>query len=155
MENNNTLPEDIESAIDKEAKARRDGMLGDRVRAYCFGYESGYYAGATEWAVWKVKFEELEDKCDSKIHTERNRMQSIVSEMDARHFALKEKADKMAEALEAIVSPIAYLQKEAERAGAKIDGGGAVLISKDPAFLQGLAKRALATWKEQKEVNNE
>lgn len=48
--------------------------------------KTGYQAGATAWAPWKVRFDELQatidDKIDKALHAERNKMQAMVTKMD-------------------------------------------------------------------------
>jgi hypothetical protein len=47
------------------------------------------------------------------------------------------------EALENIASPIAYLQAEAKKNGAVLDGSKAVELSNDPNFLKQIAEKAI------------
>lgn len=55
----------------------------------------------------------------------------------------------LTEALENIISPIVYLQKEAVKEGAKLDGLVAVALAKDPYFLQTIAEKALTKSEDQ------
>jgi len=47
------------------------------------------------------------------------------------------------EALENIASPIAYLQAEAKKNGATLDGSKAIELSNDPSFLKQIAEKAM------------
>jgi len=49
----------------------------------------------------------------------------------------------MKEALWSIANPIAYLQQEAEKEGGKLDGAGAIYLSNNANWLQGIARKAL------------
>ncbi len=52
--------------------------------------------------------------------------------------------DAFREALEEIVNPIAAMQRRAEAEGAKIDGIMANVLARDPEYLKGIARAALA-----------
>lgn len=71
MTPNDKLPEEIINQIDKEVAERTNGEderiqkrstdYGRRI-SHLNGYEIGYIEGATAWAPWKVRFEELQAK---------------------------------------------------------------------------------------------
>jgi hypothetical protein len=56
---------------------------------------------------------------------------------------MKTKETKMIEALRKIAYPISYLQEEATKIGAKLEGQAAVQLSKDPQWLRSIAEDCL------------
>jgi hypothetical protein len=60
---------------------------------------------------------------------------------------LKEDNRKLKEALEYIQNPIKKFQEDADRDGMKLDGCMAVALSKDPVFLQEIARKAIESCK--------
>lgn len=65
------------------------------------------------------------------------------NQKDATIKQLQEENQRLKEALNQIAYPIKHAQIEAEKAGAQLDGHMAVMISNDPAYLQGIAQNAL------------
>lgn len=101
MTPNDKLPKEITDQIKQAAQ----NML-----AFVPDNKYSYIAGATAWAHWKVKFDELQatidDKIDKALHAERNKMQAMVTASEVAWAkecqALKDQAQRMADALEEI-----------------------------------------------------
>lgn len=51
--------------------------------------------------------------------------------------------NKLIESLNNIAHPISFLQKEAEKGGASLDGGMSIAITGDPSFYRNIAEKAL------------
>jgi hypothetical protein len=71
----NKLPEDelpvqLLESISNEADEVTDEKASGRVAAYKYGYRDGYFIGATAYAPWKVKHDELKEKYDNILATE-------------------------------------------------------------------------------------
>jgi hypothetical protein len=71
----NKLPEDelpvqLLESISNEADEVTDEKASGRVAAYKYGYRDGYFIGATSYAPWKVKHDELKEKYDNILATE-------------------------------------------------------------------------------------
>lgn len=56
---------------------------------------------------------------------------------------LKEQNEKLKEALEKISNPVLYLQQQAVKNGASLDGMMAISLSKDCEWLKGIASEAI------------
>lgn len=71
------------------------------------GYYFGYIAGATAWAPWKVKYDELKERGKNYSHDLIDRNDLLAHECQQ----LKEQAQRMADALEELIS-LKYLKEE-------------------------------------------
>jgi hypothetical protein len=92
------LPKEIQEQI---KKAAQDKLNSAHYGEFSRGYYSGEISGATAWAHWKVKHDELQaaidDKIDKALHAERNAMQAKMTEMEIGYL---KQAQRMADALE-------------------------------------------------------
>jgi len=68
------------------------------------------------------------------------------NELEKRYATLKQSADELAEALENIAEPISYLQKQAKKEGATLDGIGAINVVSQPQFYKDIAEAALTKY---------
>lgn len=92
MTPNDNIPEEIQNEIIADAKRIKRTLIrktdGDVI--YIEGYGEGYVAGATAWAPWKVKYDELQatidDKIDAALHAERNAIQAKMTEMETGYL---------------------------------------------------------------------
>jgi hypothetical protein len=64
-------------------------------------------------------------------------------ELDLRVADLEQENKRLRAALKAIANPIQHMQEEAVREGMKLDGHMATAMADSPAYLSGLAKKAL------------
>lgn len=55
----NTLSAELVEEIGNEAKDKSDALKDCRVSACCFGFRDGYYDGATAYAPYKEKYEQV------------------------------------------------------------------------------------------------
>lgn len=81
------LPEEITNQINSEADLYGFVIPYDGSNTfYIEDKVKGYQAGATAWAGWKVKHDELQatidDKIDKVLHAERNKMQAKITGID-------------------------------------------------------------------------
>jgi len=98
---------------------------------------------------WKARHDELKaqlDRLAGKATDFANVAEWGINEVTEQYVALKEKSDRMEAALNQIISPILYLQKEAEKEGCKLDGAYAYQLANNAEYLKGIAREALA-WK--------
>lgn len=87
------LPEDIIHQIDKEAEAYAEKENS------CYTNDlHGYFEGATEWAQWKVKFDELKTQFDN-LQTVYTDLFNTAQNSANKHQQLKERCEKMEAAL--------------------------------------------------------
>lgn len=105
------LPSEILNQINKDAREKIKRLPANNTFdiGYLEGYESGYIAGATEYAEWKLKYDELkaedeELKADFKQRgvVINNRKRSYET-LEQQHAALKDRAQKLVDALNAVV----------------------------------------------------
>ena len=132
---NNTLPAEVQEQIEQEAKdfkKKPHYKNGDPLSCSPQIYlERGYIAGATEWAVWKVKYDELKGEVDDLKRWKREACMVIdpiieygqghkdaklgrsitefVIERCKEYDRIKDKADKMEAALREIIKDIGSL----------------------------------------------
>lgn len=64
MSNNEQLPAKVVEQIKTNAALRAYHNEGKDDSSFTNGYYSGYITGATEWAQWKVKYDELKERCE-------------------------------------------------------------------------------------------
>ena len=89
--NNTVLSAELREQIRKEAEAIADKTYHHGTLRWVTLME-GWDAGATEYAIWKVRYDELEAKMDNILHEERNAMQAKLSEQAA---LLRKEYDKL------------------------------------------------------------
>jgi len=124
--NNNTaaevqLPEDILKQIDSDA----NDYLGEKEVEFSQRSFNAYIAGATAWAIWKLKYDELILRVDKLLTIERELLKAAEA-AHREHAALKERADKMEAALKDIAGGKALPQLIAQQAFAwkgEVDNG--------------------------------
>ena len=156
MSNNNThLPVEVQAQIEKQAKdyaqekcddlADKKGLHRKTLLMYA------YKTGATEWAIWKAKYDELKQE-NSELKNEltaeaiRQEYDNTKSNYDAlqkQYQQLKDKADKMEAALRRIALTI-HTHPDYGR-------------NKNIEFFDRVqeAHEAISAWKEGKEVEGE
>lgn len=104
-QNNNTLPEEVLAQIEKEAEVyseKKMDHLYNIIEYNTFGdLNSGYIAGATEYAPWKVKYDELKASYD-KLKGEIIQVEKANSGLLFECQELKDRSEKMEHALEFI-----------------------------------------------------
>jgi hypothetical protein len=66
----------------------------------------------------------------------------VLTALTERHQHIK-RIEELEDVLEDIENPIAYLRREAEKDGAKLNGSAAVSLAEDASFLRGIARKAL------------
>lgn len=124
MTPNDKLPEELQKQIQKqseEAMSKMDGMIKRGVTEesrghFLTGYQEGYAEGATAWAPWRVKHDQLEatidDKIDKALHAERNKIQAKVTASEVTWAkecqSLKDQAQRMADALTGCIGTIIF-----------------------------------------------
>lgn len=95
---NDKLPEETKDGIINEASDQADkiDVKNDYQNGVKYGYETGYIAGATAWAAWKVKHDEVKADFErvqkSAIHYA-NRKDEVEKERDQ----YKDQAQRMAD----------------------------------------------------------
>ena len=96
------LPDEVQDQINQEAFNKSLILKNERRGAsFCLGYEAGYVEGATEWAIWKVKHDQLKEELrQSQLSV--TSLRYSLDQRDRQLFELKDKADKMEAALESI-----------------------------------------------------
>jgi hypothetical protein len=108
-QNNNTqLPKEVVEQIKKQAKSSAANFNYYPESDEFDDLTSAYITGATEWAQWKVKYDELlasvDEKIDKALHAERNKMQAKITASEVAWAKecqeLKERAERMETALE-------------------------------------------------------
>lgn len=114
---NDKLPEDelpvqfLES-ISNEADEVTNEKANGRSTAYKYGYRDGYFIGATAYAPWKVKYDELQatidDKIDKALHAERNAIQVKMTEMETGYL---KQIQRMADALGKISNIVTWMEE--------------------------------------------
>jgi hypothetical protein len=127
MESNNPqLPAEIVNQIEYDAKKAATVVIWNDYDSGCASsartamgsrvdpiQKEFYIKGATEWAQWKVKHNQLEQKIDKILHDERNAMQLKLSEQCAyfqkEHQQLKERTERYENTLKSILNAPAPL----------------------------------------------
>lgn len=61
---NDELPVQLLESIACESKEVTEERAGGRATPYQYGYTDGYYTGATSYAIWLIKYNELKERCD-------------------------------------------------------------------------------------------
>lgn len=90
---NDKLPKEITEQINNEAEIYANKYLNGKVNTHEFSLiEDGYNAGATEWAPWKVKYNEL--------HSELHETKQQADNLRIAYDELGRKAQRIADALE-------------------------------------------------------
>lgn len=104
---NDKLPEDIQKQIIADAKRIKRTLIrktdGDVI--YIEGYGEGYVGGATAWAPWKVKHEELLAQTNLSLAIQRQcttDAQNRCERMIRQRNDMQSMAQRMADALEEI-----------------------------------------------------
>jgi hypothetical protein len=107
---NTQLPAEVIAQIDKDAEhyanvqwSEKAKHIGHHLTDKWDNAKDDYEAGATEWAQWKVAYNELlasvDEKIDKALHAERNRMQVNVTASEVAWAKecqeLKERAERM------------------------------------------------------------
>lgn len=82
-------------SISNEADEVTNEKANGRSTAYKYGYRDGYFIGATAWAPWKVRHDELQLKYDAV---------SVMLDTGAQNYDnLKQEAQRMADALDELI----------------------------------------------------
>lgn len=83
-------PDKLPVDLIKNIWADAERYAGEKVKAINeehFNVYNAHIAGATAWAEWKIKHDELQatidEKIDKVLHAERNKMQAKISESEA------------------------------------------------------------------------
>ena len=103
------LPDEVQDQINQEAFNKSLILKNERRGAsFCLGYEAGYVEGATEWAIWKVKHDQLKEELrQSQLSV--TSLRYSLDQRDRQLFELKDKAEKMEAALREIIKDIGSL----------------------------------------------
>lgn len=102
----NTLPEELQKEIDDAACEKTMKMPSNNSFdiGYSQGYESGYIAGATEYAHWKIAFEGIEDALrEQKEATDR--MREAYDNLGREHQQAKQIVKRMFQRGEYLFDP--------------------------------------------------
>jgi flagellar biosynthesis/type III secretory pathway protein FliH len=86
------LPEHIVRQIEHEASKATEHLKegNDYQAGYSKGIEDGYEQGATAWAPWKVKYDELKERCD-KLEAEATERINQIAQLQIEKMELLEK----------------------------------------------------------------
>jgi hypothetical protein len=157
-EKSTQLPADVVEQINLSAKAFAVGMYPNFPTAKDRA-EKIFEAGATEWAQWKVKHDELKilfDHCIEDLQKAKRVTQSVLksrSSLFKQHQQLKERAERMETALKQFISyhetgllPCRFTYEKGVEA---LKGSGL------PAIEPILNDVDLKAWKDGKEVGDE
>lgn len=106
-----------------------------------------------EWLMYECGSGQHDDgrELDESKQCLRNQLTAALA---AKERAERER-DEYRVALEEIKDPIAFMRERADEAGCGIDGQMAVMCSKDPGYLQNIARAALQSESTQVEGNGE
>lgn len=103
MSNNAQLPVEVMKQINDEADKYGFVVPYDGSnKFYDDGRVNGYIAGATEWAQWKVKYDELKTQFDN-LQTVYADLFNTAQNSANKHQQLKERCEKMEAALIKII----------------------------------------------------
>ena len=99
-----------------------------------------YSLNQIEDAIESVLNNEVHQKCDYNTYsTLSDHFHELLVEIDQQ----KAVVERLTKALEKIAHPIAFMQEEATKEKRKLDGGIAVMLSRDPSYLKSIAEDAL------------